>query len=50
MAEIARRMTICEMRHAGNSFSDITKRTGYLKSTVYRIVAAFDIKVKVQRS
>ena len=50
MAELARRTTICEMRRAGNSVSDIIKSTGYAKSTVYRVVAAFDAEGKVQRS
>ncbi|KAF2362962.1 Homeobox domain-like [Trinorchestia longiramus] len=50
MAELARRTTICELRRAGNSVSDIIKSTGYAKSTVYRIVSAFDAKGKVQRS
>ena len=47
MAELARRTTISEMRLAGNSVSDIIKSTGYEKSTVYRVVAAFDAKGKV---
>ena len=38
------------MRHAGNSVSDIIKNTGYAKSIVYRVVAAFDAEGKVQRS
>ena len=50
MAELARRTTICEMRRAGNSVSDIIKSTGYAKLTVYRVVAAFDAEGKVQRS
>ena len=50
MVELARRTTICEMRRAGNSVPDIIKSTGYAKSTVYRVVAAFDAEGKVQRS
>ena len=50
MAELARRTTICEMRHAWSSVSDIIKSTGYAKSTVYRVVSAFDAEGKVQRS
>ena len=50
MAELVQRTTICEMRRAGNSVSDIIKSTGYAKSTVYRVVAAFDAAGKVQRS
>lgn len=50
MAELARRTTICELRRAGSSVSDIIKSTGYAKSTVYRVVAAFDAEGKVQRS
>ena len=38
------------MRGAGNSVSDIIKITGFAKSTVYRVVAAFDAESKVQRS
>ena len=37
MAELARRTTICELRRAGSSVSDIIKNTGYAKSTVYRV-------------
>ena len=50
MAELARRTTICEMRRAGNSPSDIVKSTGYAKTTVYRVVANFDAEGKVERS
>lgn len=50
MAELARRTTICEMRRAGNSVSDIIKSTGYAKSTVYRVATAFDDEGKVERS
>ena len=50
MAELARRTTICELRRAGSSVSDIIKNTGYAKSTVYRVVTAFDAEGKVQRS
>ena len=50
MAELARRTTICEMRRAGSSVSDIIKSTGYAKSTVYRVFSAFDAEGKVQRS
>ena len=50
MAELARRTTICELRRAGNFVSDIIKSTGYAKSTVYRVAAAFDAEDKVQRS
>ena len=50
MTELARRTTICELRRAGSSVSDIIKSTGYAKSTVYRVVAAFDAECKVQRS
>ena len=50
MTELARRTTICELRRAGSSVSDIIKSTGYAKSTVYRVVAAFDAEGKVQRS
>ena len=50
MAELARRTTMCEMRRVGNSVSDIIKSTGYAKSTVYRVVAAFDTEGNVQRN
>ena len=50
MAELARRTTICKMRRAGSSVSDIIKSTGYAKSTVYRVVSAFNAEGKVQRS
>ena len=50
MTELARRTTICELRLAGSSVSDIIKSTGYAKSTVYRVVAAFYAEGKVQRS
>ena len=51
MAELARRTTIlCEVRCPGSSVSDIIKSTGYAKSTVYRVVSAFDAESKVQRS
>ena len=30
------------MRRAGNSDSDIIKNTGYAKSTLYRVAAAFE--------
>ena len=50
MTELAQRMTICELRRAGSSVSDIIKSTGYAKSTVYRVVAAFDAEGTVQRS
>ena len=50
MAELARRTTICELRRTGSSVSDIIKNTGYAKSTVYRVVTAFDVEGKVQRS
>ena len=50
MTELARTTTICELRRAGRSVSDIIKSTGYAKSTVYRVVAAFDAEGKVQRS
>ena len=50
MTELAQRTTICELRRAGSSVSDIIKSTGYAKSTVYRVVAAFDAEGKVQRS
>ena len=50
MTELARRTTICELRRAGSSVSHIIKSTGYAKSTVYRVVAAFDAEGKVQRS
>ena len=50
MTELARRTTICELRRAGRFVSDIIKSTGYAKSTVYRVVASFDAKGKVQRS
>ena len=49
MAELARRTTICELRRAGSSVPDIIKNTGYAKSTVYRVVTAFDAEGKVQR-
>ena len=39
-----------KLRRAGSSVSDIIKSTGYAKSTVYRVVAAFDAEGKVQRS
>ena len=50
MVELAHRTTICAMRRAGNSFSDIIKSTGYAKSSVYRVDSAFDAEGKVQRS
>ena len=50
MAKLARRTTICEMRRAGSSVSDIIKSTAYAKSTVYRVVSAFDAEGNVQRS
>ena len=50
MGELARRTTISEMRCAWNSVSDINKSTGYAKSTVYRVVAAFDAEGEVQRN
>ena len=51
MAELARRTTIlCEMRRAGSSVSDMIKSTDYAKSTLYRVVSAFDAEGKVQRS
>ena len=50
MAELARRMAICELRRAGNSPSDIIKSTGYAKTTVYWVLAKLDAEGKVQRS
>ena len=50
MTELARKTTICELRRAGSSVSDIIESTGCEKSTVYRVVAAFDAKGKVQKS
>ena len=50
MTELARRTTICELRRAGSSVSDIIMSTGYARSTIYRVVAAFDAEGKVQRS
>ena len=50
MAELARRTTICEMRRARSSVSDIIKSTGCEKSTVYQVVSSFDAEDKVQRS
>ena len=50
MTELARRTTICELIRAGSSVSDIIKSTGYAKSSIYRVVAAFDAEGKVQRS
>ena len=50
MAELARRTTICELRHAGRSPSDIIKSTGYSKTTVYRVVAKYDVERKAERS
>ena len=50
MSELSRRTIICEMRRARRSVSDIIKSTGYAKSTVYRVVSAFDAEGKVQRS
>ena len=38
------------MIRAENSVPDILKSTGYVKSTIYRVVAAFDAQSKVQRS
>ena len=49
MAELARRTTICEMRRAGSSVSDIIKSTGYAISTVNRVVSDFDVEGKVPR-
>ena len=48
MTELARRTTICEVRRAGALFQTLLR--GYAKSTVYRVVAAFDAEGKVQRS
>ena len=48
MAELAQRTTICEMRSAWSSVSDIIKSTGYVKSTVYQVVSAFDDEGKVR--
>ena len=50
MAELARRIAICEMRLAVSSPSDIIKSTGYAKTRVYRVVAKFDAEDKVERS
>ena len=50
MEELLQRAIICEIRRAKNSVSDIIKSTGYAKSTVYRVIAAFDAEGKVQRS
>ena len=50
MAELARRMTICELRRAGNSSSDIIKSTGNAKTRIYRVVAKFDAEVKFEQS
>ena len=44
MAELAGRMTICELRCAGNSPSDIFKSTGY------RVLTKLDTEGKVQRN
>ena len=50
MAELAQQITICKMRHAGNSPFDIIKSTGYTKMIVYQVVTKFDVKGKVERS
>ena len=38
------------MRRAGNSVSDIIRSTSYAKSTIYRVVAAFDAEGKSTQS
>ena len=50
MTELDRRTTLCELRRAGSSVSDIIKSTGYAKLAVYRVFASFDAEGEVQIS
>ena len=50
MAELARLTSICRLRRAGNSHSDIIKTTVYAKTTVYGVIANCDATGGVERS
>ena len=50
MSELVKRTTICELRNAGKSPTEIILATGYAKATVYRVVNNFDLTGKFDRS